>query len=160
MQEPAGLEGTVAAHNAARAAVGVGPLRWEPALAAIAEAWVRQCRDRAPPPPDQPDGLVDHNPDRSAGYPSYVGENIYGSTGPTTGAAAVASWLREQSYYHHDSNSCDAPPPRSCGHYTQVVWRATTAVGCALYRCPGLTYAYTVVCDYGPGGNLNEQSPY
>ncbi len=37
---------------------------------------------------------------------------------------------------------------------------AWTAVGCALYRCPGLTYGYTVVCDYAPGGNLKDQSPY
>jgi len=48
----------------------------------------------------------------------------------------------------------------TCGHYTQVVWRATQQVGCALGRCPGLAYPNTIVCDYGPGGNVNNQKPY
>ncbi|MEZ4401003.1 MAG: CAP domain-containing protein [Kofleriaceae bacterium] len=151
--EPPGLEGLVAAHNAARAAVGVGPLTWDPALAAIADAWVRQCVDQ-----QAPTGLVDHNANRSSGYPTYVGENIYGSSGTASGTAAVASWVGEQQNYHHDTNTCDSG--RVCGHYTQVVWRATTKVGCALYRCPGLQFGSTVVCDYGPGGNISGQSPY
>jgi hypothetical protein len=67
--EPAGLVGTVAAHNAARAEVGLPPLTWDPALAAIADAWVRQCRDT-----EAPTGLVDHNAGRSQGYPTYVGQ--------------------------------------------------------------------------------------
>lgn len=151
--EPPGLEGIVDAHNAARAAVGVGPLTWDPALAQIADAWVRQCVDTA-----APIGLVDHNPGRSNGYPTYVGENIYGSGGSASGTAAVSLWVGEQQYYHHDTNSCDSG--RVCGHYTQVVWRNTTKVGCALYTCPGLQYGATVVCDYGPGGNVGGQSPY
>ena len=40
-----------------------------------------------------------------------------------------------------------------CGHYTQVVWRTSVNVGCALHDCPGLAYGSTIVCDYGPGGN-------
>ena len=47
-----------------------------------------------------------------------------------------------------------------CGHYTQVVWRNTTKIGCAIYTCPGFQYGSTVVCDYGPGGNIGGQSPY
>jgi pathogenesis-related protein 1 len=151
--EPPGLEGTVNAHNAARAAVGVGPLTWDPALAAIADAWVHQCVDTA-----QPIGLVDHNANRGAGYPTSVGENIYGSGGQASGTDAVALWIGEQSHYHHATNTCDAG--QICGHYTQVVWRNTTKVGCALYTCPGLQYGSTVVCDYGPAGNFNGQSPY
>lgn len=151
--EPAGLEGTVAAHNAERALVGVGPLTWDPALAAIATAWVQQCHDT-----DQPIGLVDHNAGRSNGYPTYVGENIYGSGGQASGVDAVRLWISEKSHYHHASNSCDAG--QVCGHYTQVVWRDTQKVGCALYDCPGLQFGSTVVCDYGPGGNIGGQSPY
>ena len=144
--EPPGLAGLVAAHNAARAEVGVPPLVWDPALAAIADAWVRQCHDV-----DAPIGLVDHNDGRSTGYPTYVGENIYGSSGQASGTAAVGSWVSEKQYYHYPANTCDSG--QICGHYTQVVWRATTKVGCALYTCPGLRYGSTVVCNYGPGGN-------
>ena len=142
--EPPGLEGIVNAHNAERALVGVGPLTWDPALAAIADAWVRQCVDT-----QAPTGLVDHNAGRSNGYPTYVGENIYGSGGQASGTAAVALWVSEQADYNYAANTCAGV----CGHYTQVVWRATTKVGCALHTCPGLQYGATVVCNYGPGGN-------
>lgn len=149
--EPPGLEGTVAAHNAARAEVGVGPLTWDPALAAIADAWVRRCVDN-----EQPIGLVDHNAGRSSGYPTYVGENIYGSGGNATGVDAVRLWVAEEANYNYANNSCSGV----CGHYTQVVWRATTMVGCAVHTCPGLQFGATVVCNYGPGGNVGGQRPY
>ncbi len=151
--EPAGLIGTVAAHNAARAAVGVPPLVWDPQLAAIAQAWVTRCVDTA-----APIGLVDHNAGRSEGYPTYVGENIYGASGQASGTDAVASWVSEGADYDRPTNRCAAG--RVCGHYTQVVWRATTKVGCALHTCPGLRFGSTVVCDYAPGGNVGGQPPY
>ncbi|HVV87929.1 MAG TPA: CAP domain-containing protein [Kofleriaceae bacterium] len=151
--EPPGLEGTVAAHNAVRAEVGVGPLTWEPALATIAANWAAQCVDT-----EQPIGLVDHNAGRSDGYPTYVGENIYGSGGQATGTDAVALWASEKAHYDHATNTCAAG--QICGHYTQLVWRATTKVGCALHHCPNLQFGWTVVCDYAPGGNIGNQSPY
>jgi uncharacterized protein YkwD len=49
ISEPAGLEGTTAAHNDVRDAHGVGPLTWSPALAATAQAWGDQCVDVVAP---------------------------------------------------------------------------------------------------------------
>ena len=149
--EPPGLEGTVAAHNAARAEVGVGPMTWDPALAVIADTWVRQCRDT-----QAPIGLVDHNAGRSATYPTYVGENIYGSGGGASGVDAVRLWVGEKASYNYAANTCSGV----CGHYTQVVWRDSLKVGCALYDCAGLQFGSTVVCNYGPGGNVGGQRPY
>jgi pathogenesis-related protein 1 len=151
--EPPGLVGTTAAHNAVRAEVGVPPLAWDEQLAAIAATWAAQCIDR-----EAPAGLIDHNPGRSSGYPTYVGENIYGAGAGATGTAAVQLWASEKAYYHRDTNLCDAN--RVCGHYTQVVWRSTTKVGCALHDCPGLAYGSSVVCNYAPGGNVGGQPPY
>jgi hypothetical protein len=148
--EPPGLEGTTAAHNQVRAAHGVPPLVWDPSLAATAQAWAEQCVDQT-----APIGLVDHNPDRSDGHPQYVGENIYGSGGSATGTAAVALWVSEEADYDYDSNTCSDV----CGHYTQVVWATTTAVGCGLHDCDGLSFGSTVVCNYMPGGN-NGDRPY
>lgn len=142
--EPAGLEGTTAAHNEVRAAHGVAPLEWDPALAVIAQGWADQCVDA-----EAPTGLIDHNPNRSDTYPVYVGENIYGSSGGATGTDAVALWVTEEADYDYDANTCAGV----CGHYTQVVWAATTKVGCGIHDCAGLTFGSTVVCDYGPGGN-------
>lgn len=149
--EPAELAGITAAHDAVRAGVGVGPLTWDPALAAIAAAWVAQCHSTG-------GEIVDHNPHRSDGYPTSVGENIYASTGDATAAGAVSSWAAEAAHYHHDTNTCDAAA--TCGHYTQVVWAATTKVGCAKHRCGGLAYPSTIVCDYAPAGNVVGQRPY
>jgi uncharacterized protein YkwD len=142
--EPPELAGTLAAHNQVRRGVGVPDLQWDPALAAIAQAWAERCVDN-----QAPAGLIDHNPGREDNYPDSVGENIYGSTGTATGPGAVASWAAEADDYDYASNSCSAV----CGHYTQVVWRTTSKVGCALHTCAGLTYGSTVVCDYSPAGN-------
>ena len=104
------------------------------------------CIDNSPPT-----GLVDHNPARQnvAGY-AYIGENIYASSGQASGLDAVDVWAEEKANYDPASGNCTGGV---CGHYTQVVWRTTTHVGCALYDCPGLRYSGTVLCNYGPGGN-------
>jgi hypothetical protein len=158
--EPAELAGITLFHNQVRAMVATTPplpaLAWDASLAATAAAWVARCQDT------DRNGLVDHNPDRSAGHPWYVGENLFASTGDATAHDAVLlpmyGWAAEQAHYHYDTNTCDGGA--SCGHYTQVVWRATQKLGCALHRCPGLTYPSTIVCDYGPGGNVNNEQPY
>lgn len=146
--EPANLAGILAAHNAVRAMVQTTPalpaLTWNADLAATAAAWVAMCKDV-----EAPTGLVDHNGGRSTGHPYYVGENIYASSGTATGADAVQSWASEKANYNYANDTCNG----TCGHYTQLVWRDTLEVGCALGTCAGLTYPSTIVCDYGPGGN-------
>jgi hypothetical protein len=37
------------------------------------------------------------------------------------------------------------------GHYTQMIWRGTTRVGCALRSSARYDY---LVCRYGPAGNI------
>ncbi|HUH01683.1 MAG TPA: CAP domain-containing protein [Kofleriaceae bacterium] len=150
--EPGALMGVTAAHNDVRAALGIPDLVWDPALAAVAQAWVEQCVDN-----ESPIGLIDHNAGRSDDYPGYVGENIYGSGGNATGPAAVALWVSEESDYDYATNTC--APGKICGHYTQVVWRDTERLGCGLHDCAGLTYGSSVVCNYSPGGNTGGR-PY
>jgi hypothetical protein len=113
------------------------------------------CRDQ-----QGPMGLIDHNPNASMGHPYYVGENVFGTSGtarPDTAQQAVTSWASEGARYDHASNTCSGT---TCGHYTQIVWRATRKLGCALGDCPGLTFRTSLVCNYGPGGNVNGQRPY
>jgi pathogenesis-related protein 1 len=45
-----------------------------------------------------------------------------------------------------------------CGHYTQLVWADTEAVGCAVARNPTQTYEVWV-CNYTPGGNFAGERP-
>ena len=161
--EPAELAGMTLYHNQVRAMVdttGVAggplpPLAWDPMLAATAAAWVQKCQSAD-------HQLLDHNPGRSAGYPWPVGENIFASTAAATAHDAVLlptyGWAAEAAHYHRATNACDAGA--TCGHYTQLVWRTTQKVGCALGSCAGLAFPSTIVCDYGPAGNVGGQPPY
>lgn len=150
--EPAALAGITRAHDSVRAGVGVGPIFWDGKLAASAQAWANQCVDA------NGDGLVDHNPNRSAGFPWYVGENIYGATAVASAQGAVDLWSAESQYYDYASNTCQSG--RTCGHYTQIVWANSIRLGCGVSTCPGLAYRNSIVCDYGPGGNISGQRPY
>jgi hypothetical protein len=43
------------------------------------------------------------------------------------------------------------------GHYTQIVWRETKEVGCAIDSAKGQD---VLVCRYFPAGNVQGQKPY
>ncbi|URE00088.1 SCP [Musa troglodytarum] len=138
----AGLVGQLLrSHNAARAAVGLPPLAWDARLARYAESYAgRRRRDCA----------LAHS-----GGP--YGENIFwGSGARWRPAQAAAAWVRERRWYHYRSNSCSAP---ECGHYTQIVWRSTRRLGCAMVSCSGRK-GVLVVCEYDPPGNYIGERPY
>jgi uncharacterized protein YkwD len=127
------------------------PVAWDAALADAAFNYLSQCRGTT---------LAEHNPNRTEDYAAlggndYVGENIFASTGAAEPARAVASWMNEASSYNYAN-----PVAGEAGHYTQVVWRASVRIGCALVNCPNLQYPNTILCDYAPGGNTGSQKPY
>ena len=150
--EPANMMGTTDAHNAIRAMVDttniaagpLPPMKWDPALATLATNWASQCTDM------DGNGLVDHSSQQyrsnAAGY-QYVGENIYASGGNATGPQAVDYWAMEKANFTYPNVTSGT------GHYTQIVWRTSVNVGCALVNCPALQYKSVVLCNYGPGGN-------
>ena len=85
-----------------------------------------------------------------------IGENLTWAAGThLTPAQVVASWVQEARSYTLSTNSC--APGAVCGHYTQVVWNRTRAVGCAIAQCNG---SEVWVCNYSPPGNLNGAKPY
>jgi pathogenesis-related protein 1 len=69
----------------------------------------------------------------------------------------VGSWVSEKQYYDHDTNSC--ADGQVCGHYTQVVWRDSTSIGCARVVCDNNAGVF-ITCNYNPPGNVVGQSPY
>ena len=146
--------GMTAAHNMVRATVdttGIAagplpPMAWDPALATLATNWASQCIDT------DSNGLVDHSSQtyrtNAAGY-SYVGENIFAAGGSASAQQAVTTWATEKANFTYP-NGCAG----TCGHYTQIVWRTSINVGCALVTCPSLTSTRaSILCNYGPGGN-------
>ncbi|GJN24436.1 hypothetical protein PR202_gb12174 [Eleusine coracana subsp. coracana] len=92
--------------------------------------------------------------------PRPYGENGYWGSNGKSASDAVGSWMTDKPFYHHESNnSCSAPAGRSCSRYTQVVWRNTTAIGCALAVCSDDRGVF-ILCAYSPPGNVAGQKPY
>ncbi|XP_065033121.1 pathogenesis-related protein 1-like [Musa acuminata AAA Group] len=131
----------VSPHNAARTAVGVGPVSWDSTVAAYAQNYANQRK-------------ADCQLVHSRGP---YGENIFwGSGRDYTAADAVNSWVSEKQDYDYNSNKC--APNKVCGHYTQVVWRSSTAIGCGRVRCNN--GGIFITCNYKPPGNYAGQRPY
>lgn len=127
------------AHNAVRARVGSPPLAWSPELANYAQRWASQL-------------IATHQFMHSPAH--RYGENIYAITGGfASPAQVVASWADEARGYSIRANSCVGV----CGHYTQIVWRATRGLGCAVAAGAGREIW---VCEYDPPGNVVGQRPY
>ena len=154
------IDAFVAAHNQARSgplvpppSPALPPVSWDGILADSVYNYAIKCQGTT--------GLLSHNANRSTDYQAlggsgYVGENIYGSSGSTvTPAAAVDAWMNEAPAYDYASGDIG-----SAGHYTQIVWRASVRIGCAIVDCPALQYHNTVICDYAPGGNIVGEKPY
>lgn len=134
-------------HNKARADVGVGPLAWSKNLAMYAQAWAdhlasTNCR-------------LEHRP-HSGQWKQKHGENLLiGTVGYHSVVDAVRAWESEKSVYHGEAiNSSNWYPS---GHYTQMVWKNTSKIGCAKAECRG---SVIVVCNYDPPGNVLGQKPY
>lgn len=152
------IDAFVAAHNQARSgpltpppSPPLSPVSWDAALADVAFNYLGRCQGTS---------LVNHNANRTADYAAlggsgYVGENIYATTGTATPADAVTLWMAEASSYDYASGDFG-----TAGHYTQVVWRASVRIGCAIVDCPSIQYHDNVLCDYAPGGNIIGEKPY
>jgi len=146
-----------AEHNKWRAGAGVAEkLRYSPALAKSAQAWANQLQQSH-------HCQMEH----SSSHGRY-GENIYWSSaliwsdGKTelrnvTPKELVDDWGSEKAGYDYARNECTSST--TCGHYTQMVWRSTTQLGCAVAVCND-THEQVWVCHYQPAGNISGERPY
>ena len=101
-----------------------------------------------------------------------LGENLYASGGPDTapGKMAVSGWSGEVACYTFGAfmttDKCDMKCTSNmhsdgCGHYTQVVWRKSTKIGCGVTTCgSGFNMQTEVICNYAPAGNFRGENPY
>jgi len=150
---PAGIDQMLAAHNAARQEVGLPDLTWSPELATYAQAWANQLIAEG--------GNLRHRSPSEQTLRN-VGENLSGSRSSAAGGAlqnparAVAGWVAEKVDYDYASNRC--APGKVCGHYTQMIWRETTEVGCGVARNADQT-SEVWVCNYSPAGNYVGERP-
>ena len=135
------------AHNKYRAAVGVPPLAWSDDLAAAAQVWANTLNSS-----------LQFAHDTTA---QNQGENLWiGTAGAFTPTQMVDAWGNEQQYFQNGTfpNVSTTGNWSDVGHYTQIVWRNTTSVGCA--GIAGSDGNYRLVCRYSPQGNITGQQVF
>ncbi|XP_040385479.1 protein PRY1-like [Oryza brachyantha] len=128
-------------HNVFRYREKVPPIEWNATLATYAQKYAEKRRG---------DCKLEHS---TGPY----GENMMFGTGKEwTWKKTVDDWSNEKKSYDYNSNSCQAG--KQCAHYTAVVWRNTTGVGCGRVVCSsGDTI---MVCSYWPPGNYENVKPF
>ncbi len=127
------------AQNKIRADVGLPKFEWNCELADYAQEWATR-------------GKFEHRPDDD------YGENLYvSSDAGISPVSGVQSWLTEKAFWNNNSGVCQTG--KICGHYTQIVWRKTTEVGCGINRNASVEWKVLLVCNYNPAGNVGGK-PY
>jgi len=139
----------LAEHNRARDAVGVPRLAWSSKLAREAQVWAEQLAR---------EGRMRHSTSEESGG---AGENLWmGSAGYYSPQRMVGAFVDEKRIYRHGpfgANVSTTGKWQDVGHYTQVVWRGTQQVGCAVARGAKDDF---LVCRYYPAGNWWGQTAY
>ncbi|OVA18621.1 Allergen V5/Tpx-1-related [Macleaya cordata] len=153
MTQPKQLSATakqfLMAHNRARAAVRVGPLKWSDKLAFDTSLLVRLQRN------NHSCNFADMS------LTKYGMNQMWASGMKVTPSKAVGLWLQSKRYYNYAKNTC-APRHQNCGVYKQVVWKKSLEVGCAQATCApkGKENSTITICLYHPPGNVIGERPY
>jgi len=137
----------LAAHNAERTALKLPPLAWSETLAAHAAVWAKHLAETGQP---------QHSP---ASERVGEGENLWvGSAGGFTPAEMAGAWAQEKQFFQYGAfTSGIMPGGHVVGHYSQMIWKNTSQIGCAVAR----TSSWDIlVCRYSPRGNLVGEKPY
>lgn len=130
-------------HNAARVAVGAAPLVWSETLAADAARYAAALAETE---------QFKHSTEPRGAVPE--GENLFmGSRGAYRYDEMARLWVNERRFYRAGPVPDISTTGRwqDVGHYTQIIWRRTTEVGCALASSRRDDY---LVCRYAPPGNV------
>ena len=133
----------VAAHNAVRASAGTRPLAWDAALAAGAQSYAQLLAATR---------TFQHSGRKAR---PGIGENLWmGTSGAFSPEQMVGNWASEKQWFRPGifPNVSRTGNWEQIGHYSQIIWRTTTRVGCGLARGSGRD---VLVCRYSPAGNID-----
>lgn len=138
----------LAAQNHERAALGVEPLAWDTGLARSAQGWADHLAAT---------GAFAHAP-KDTRTPQ--GENLWaGTRGRYMLEEMVDAWAREKRVFKPGTFPDNSTTGRyqDVGHYTQLMWRDTRRVGCALATG---AKEDVLVCRYSDAGNWIGERPF
>ncbi len=133
-------------HNVERVRLGIAPLAWSDALAANAAKWA--ARLSLLPTLEHDESL------------DVEGENLWrGTRGAYSPEDMVTLWIDERRVFLNKpfpdvSTTGDI---EDVGHYTQLIWRSTGLVGCAVAVAGE---DEVMVCRYMEGGNVMTEMTY
>nr|GAT54173.1 predicted protein [Mycena chlorophos] len=122
-------------HDSVRVFHDAPGMIWNKTLADAASSWANNCQ-------------IQHSDGTLLGGTPY-GENIVAGSGVFGIADAIAQFTLDEADYD--------PSSPTYNHFTQVVWKASTQLGCAVTECPnvfGDVPANYYVCLYYPPGNV------
>ena len=133
-------------HNRERAEVGAPPLVWDTGLAAAAAGYGPALAAR---------GSLTHSP--QASRPGQ-GENLWMGTHARYSLASMfGGWAGEKRSFRPGRFPDVSRTGKwsDVAHYTQIIWRSTRRVGCAVRQTPAWDY---LICRYAPPGNFVGQT--
>jgi hypothetical protein len=133
----------LALHNRERAAVGAPPLAWDPALAASAASYGPSLAAL---------GRLAHSPRESR--PGQRENLAMGSVGYYGVEDLVDLWVQEKRNFQPGTFPAVSRTGqwKDVSHYTQMIWKGTTNVGCAVHTTSDRHY---LICRYSPPGNTD-----
>lgn len=145
-------------HNVHRSNHSAPALEWDDTLASYAANTANGC-------------VFEHDMKQGGGG---YGQNLasWGTSGDMDDLKIKAAAMGITNQWYNDemgnwgTYGQDNPPSgqslNSYGHFTQVVWKSSTKVGCATVKCPSGTVlngfpSWYTVCNYSPPGNFGGQ---
>lgn len=136
-------EHILAIHNRERAAVGVPPLVWDPTLATAAASYGPALAAL---------GRLTHSPRESR--PGQRENLAMGSVGHFGVGDLVGFWVEEKQHFQPGTfpDVSRTGDWKDVAHYTQMIWKSTTNVGCAIQPAGDRQY---LICRYTPPGNAD-----
>ena len=130
------------AHNQFRKQDKQKPLIWNKDLEKISQEWANKLASSC---------KMSHHQGQVP-----FGENLYYYSQSTTVTNAVKAWASEKVFYNYQQNKCQ--DGKQCYHYTQIVWKGTTDLGCGYQSCSNGAQFW--VCTYFPAGNIIGARPF
>ncbi|KAI8644118.1 CAP domain-containing protein [Parasitella parasitica] len=116
-------------HNKLRAKHHSPAVKWDTKLATYAQKWSNKCEFK------HSSGSYGEN--LALGYPSWT--------------TVINGWYNEVKQYNYKNPGVSG----QTDHFTAIVWKSTTKIGCGVKTCNNRGKAYKLyTCSYAPFGNI------